>query len=261
MIKSVVSFILLSMSIQAYALAVPVPTVIEQFYGTMKQMSEAYNDSYAYDLRAKIKDCFLANEENSGMSVPNDFLYWGYAGETVNSNVYAARFCELAYQKKILRLESYSIVSNKSVSEVDLKRYRNQSSGLIQTVVTKTFTDGKTRKTFSDTLIVERHEIVVFKNAISHDDGEDIDALRAIAASYYTSKRYYSAYKTYEKIIRIDPNNANAYYRLGILNYFGKGCRYSKKKSIQYLEKSLSLGFGEKARIAIYHITHNNNII
>lgn len=260
MIKAVISILLLSMPILSYALTVPVPTVIEQFYGTMKRMSEVYNDSYAYDFREKIKDCFLGKED-SGIPVPNDFLYWGYAGETAPSNQYANRFYELAYQKKILRLENYSVESNNPVSEVDLKRYRNQSSELTQTVVIKTFTDGKTRKTFSDTLLVERNEIVAFKNAISHDDGENVDALRAIAASYYTSKRYYSAYKTYEKIIKIDPNNANAYYRLGILNYFGKGCRYSKKKSLQYLEKSLGLGFGEKARIAIYHITHNNNVI
>lgn len=260
MIKTILVILLLSIPILVHALTSSIPTVIEQFYGTMKQMSEVYSDSYAYDFREKIKDCFRGKED-SGIPVPNDFLYWGYAGENTPSNQYANRFYELAYQKKVLRLESYSIASSKPVSEVDLKQYRNQASELIQTVVTKTLTDGKTMKTFSDTLIVECNEIVVFKNAISHDDGENIDGLRAIAASYYTSKRYYSAYKTYEKIIRIDPNNANAYYRLGILIYYGKGCKYSKKRSLQYLEKSLSLGFGEKARIAIYHITHNNNLI
>lgn len=260
MIKTFTLILLLNIPILSYALTYPVPTVVEQFYGTMKRMSEVHNDSYAYDFREKIKDCFRG-KENSGIPVPNDFLYWGYAGENAPSNQYANRFYELAYQKKIIRLENYSITSSEPISEVDLKRFRDQSNGLTQTVVTKTFTDGKTRKTFSDTLLVERNEIVVFKNAISHDEGEDIDALRAIAASYYKEKRYYSAYKAYEKIIRIDPGNANAYYRLGIMNYYGKGCKYSKKRSLQYLEKSLSLGFGEKAQIAIYHITHNNNLI
>ena len=145
MIKTILSILLLSIPILVHALTGSIPTVIEQFYGTMKQMSEVYNDSYAYDFREKIKDCFRGKED-SGIPVPNDFLYWGYAGENTPSNQYANRFYELAYQKKILRLESYSIASSKPVSEVDLKRYRNQASGLIQTVVTKTLTDGKTMK-------------------------------------------------------------------------------------------------------------------
>lgn len=260
MSRTLITFFLLSIPTLSFALTGSVPAVIEQLYGKMKKMSDAHDDSCAYDIREEIKDCFRGKED-SGIPVPNDFLFWGYGGEKTPSNQYANRFYELAYQKKTLRLENYSIASSKPVSEVDLRRYRNQSNGLTQTVVKKIFTDGKVRKTFSDTLIVERNEIVVFKNAISHDDGEDADALRALAASYYTSKLYYRAYTTYEKIVRIYPDNANAYYRLGILNYYGKGCKYSKKKSLQYLEKSLSLGYGEKARIAIYHITHNNNLI
>lgn len=260
MVRLVVSILLLSVPLLTYAYTSSVPAVVEQFYGTMKQMSALYNDSYAYDYREKIKECFRGKDQ-SGIPVPNDFLYWGFASEKTTSNQYANRFYELACQKKTLRLETYSVSLSEPVSEVDLKRYRNKSTGLIQTVVTKTFTDGKNRKTFSDTLLVERNEIVSFKNAISHDDGENIDALRAVAASYYTSKRYYSAYKTYEKIIRIDPDNANAYYRLGILNYYGKGCSRSMERSLQFLEKSLILGFGQKAHVAIYHITHKNNTI
>ncbi|MDO4158909.1 MAG: hypothetical protein Q4D41_00455, partial [Prevotellaceae bacterium] len=220
MIKTVILILVLNVPILSYALTSPVPAVVEQFYGSMKRMSEVYNESYAFDFRERIKDCFRGREK-SGIPIPNDFLYWGYAGEKETpSNTYANRFYELACQKKIIRLEKYSITSNIPVSEVDLKKYRNQSSGLTQTVVKKIFTDGKTRKTFSDTLLIEHNEIVQLKNSISHEDGEDIDVLRAIAASYYTSKRYYSAYKIYEKIISIDPDNANAYYRLGLLNYF-----------------------------------------
>lgn len=260
MIKIFIQLVLFNVPVFSFALTNPVPAVVEQFYGTMKHMSEIDIDSSAYDSYEKIKKCFRG-KENSGIPVPNDFLCWGYDGEKATSNVYAKRFYELVYQKKTIWLENYDIASSEPVSEVDLKRFRNQSEGLTQTVVTKTLTDGKIRKTFSDTLLVEHNEIVVFKNAVSNGEGEDIESLRALAASYYTTKRYYSAYRTYEKIISLDSQNANAYYRLGIMNYYGKGCKYSRKRSLQYLEKSLGLGFGEKASIAIYHITHNNNLI
>lgn len=261
MLKIAIPIILFNLPVLTNAaFTVSAPAVVEQFYGTMMRMNDVHNDSNAYKFRERIKDCFRGKED-SGIPVSNDFVYWGYAGEKQTSNQYANIFYELAYQKKILRLESYSITSSEVISEVDLKRYRNQSDGLTQTVVKKTFSDGKTRKTFSDTLLVERNEIVVFRNTASYSIGEDIEALRAIAASYYTTKRYYSAYKTYEKILEIDPNNANAFYRLGIMHYYGKGCKYSKKRSLQYIERSLSLGFGEKASIAKYHITHNNNLI
>ena len=241
------------------------PNIVIQFYDTMVRLSNATSDADAFDCRERLKDCFRGKEA-SGIPVPNDFYDWGYVtdGKTT-ANQYANTFYDLFYQRhKLKMLGKYKVIKSSYVSEVDLKRYRNQSSGLIQTVVTKTFTDGKMNKTFSDTLIVERNEIVIFKNSsFTGDDGEDIESLRALAASYYTSKRYYSAYRIYEKILRIDPDNANAYYRLGLMTFWRQGCWFSLKEAHrrgrEYVEKSHNLGF-YKAKTAIYYMNHPQSI-
>ena len=249
---------LLLYTLMVHAVSPSTPAVVKTFYNSMIGLSCATNDSEAYDYRESIMKCFRG-KENSGIPIPNDFYNWGYNKETkIPSNQYALRFEELSYKQKQLHLE-YSEGISLYISEVDLKQYKNQSSGLIQTVIKKTLSDGKISKTFSDTLIIERNEIVIFKNSIFNDDGEDIESLRVLAASYYTSKKYYSAYKAYEKIIKIDPNNANAYYRLGLMTYWKQGCWFSTKeahrKGLEYAKKSRCLGF-DKADTAIYYMIH-----
>ena len=77
---------------------------------------------------------------------------------------------------------------------------------------------------------------------------------------------YYSAYKTYEKIIKIDPRNANAYYRLGLMTFWTEGCYFSSKeeahrKGIEFVEKSISFGFNsEKGNTALYYMKHPQSI-
>ena len=246
-------------SASSFALAPATPAVVERFYAIMDKMWKAGSDVDAFDYREHLKDCFRGKRD-SGIPVPNDFYSWRYTADTeTTANQYANMYYELAYRKKAIRMEKYAIGSSQYVSEVDLRQYRSQSNGLIQTVVDKTFTDGRITRTFSDTLIVERGEIVVFKNSMSTDDGEDIDALRVLAASYYTLKQYYSAYRIYEKIIRIDPENANAYYRLGLMTFWRQGCRLPRKearrKGLEYAERAYRLGF-YKAETAIYYMEH-----
>lgn len=248
-------------SVSSFAL-VPTPAVVERFYAIMDKMWKAGSDADAYDCRELLKDCFLGKED-SGIPVPNDFYSWGYTTHTVTTaNQYANIYYELV-RRKSLRMEKYAIGRSQYVSEVELKPYRGQGNELIQTVVDKTFTDGRITRTFSDTLLVKRGEIVTIKNSMSTDDGENIDALRALAASYYTLKQYYRAYRIYEKIIRIDPENANAYYRLGLMTFWRQGCRLPRKearrKGLEYAERAYRLGF-YKAETAIYYMEHPQTI-
>lgn len=263
--KLLIAYLFVCNPLVMLAISPSTPAVVELFYGTMKKITGADSDANAYDYREQLKDCFRGKKD-SGIPVPNDFFEWGYKTDSkITANQYANMFYELSYQKKALRIEKYTIGKSHYVNEADLKQYRNQSSGLIQTVITKTFTNGRITRTFSDTLIVERNEIVFFKNAISVDDGEDIEALRAIAASYYTSKRYYDAYRTYQKIIKIDSKNANAYYRLGVMTYYREGCWFSSKeatrKAIEYVENAKALGFNsDKTSKTIYYMKHPQSI-
>ena len=242
------------------------PMVVEQLYSTLKKLSNTSNEIYAFDYREQIKDCFRGKED-SGIPVPNDFYEWGYkAHKSLPANQYANMFYELAYQKKSLKVEKYTIGSSKYVSEVELGKYLNQNKVYIQTIVKKTFTDGtKKSRTFSDTLLVENGEVVQFRNAILDSEVEDIEALRRLAASYYSSKLYYRAYKTYEKIISLDPANANAYYRLSLMTYWRQGCSYREKfatkKAIEYANKAKILGYdSQKTETVLYYYKHPQSI-
>ena len=151
------------------------------------------------------------------------------------------------------------------MTEPEIKK-RGFESGkdYIETIVQKTFTDNRISKTFQDTVIVENDEITLLVNSsYTRDNIVDIKTLRALAAHYYTQKNYYKAYETYQKIINIDPKNANAYYRLGIMTYYQQGCRFSKKKTarkkgIEYIKRSLFLGFDASA--TLYYFTHSQTI-
>jgi tetratricopeptide (TPR) repeat protein len=251
------------LTIFSFALGPSTPPVVEQFYSTLEKIQNAVSDPSAYDYREIIKHCFRGKGA-SGINIPNDFYEWGYKiNRSLTADQYANTLYELCYQKKSLRVEKCKIGDSQYISEVDLKQSVNLPSDLIQTVVMKTFTDGRVSKTFVDTLIVERNEIVVFKNAISTDYNEDIETLRVLAASYYTLKYYYKAYDAYEKIIKIDPDNGNAYYRLGLMTFWQQGCWYSTRdahrKGLEYAEKSHSLGV-EKAATAIYYMKHPRSL-
>lgn len=234
-------------------LAVSTPEVVTKFYDAIRGLSQASNDSEAARYTSAIKDCFLGKDDG-GIPVPNDFYSWEARETNITSNVYSFRARDMFYTKKKLKVPEYHIESSKYISEVELEKYKNATSDLIQTIVRKTFSDGEISKTFSDTLIIEYGKIGVFNNTISD---EDVNALRALAARYYSSKLYYLAYKTYERIISVDPKNANAYYRLALLTYWRRGCNFSvktaHKKGLEYAEKSKSLGF-YKAETAIYYM-------
>ena len=252
MIRSIIFTILMVMT-SIVMMADPAPAVVERFYKTMEDMSAAPNESRAMDYRTELMNCFKGRE-SSGIWVPNDFDLWGYENEKMlTANAYSTRFYQLAYKQKKIRMTNYTIQKSHPISEVELRNFKNKSNGLIQTVVKKILSDGSTTKAFSDTLIVENGKIAVFRNALYNgEDNVDLEALRALAASYYSNKQYSKAYQTYERIIEHDPGNGNAYYRLAILTYMGKGCKHNRSKAIELAEKAYSLRYYDAER-AIYY--------
>ncbi len=247
--------------------AIQTPNVVSVFYRTLKQMSSASNDNQAYDYREIITNCFRGKEDN-GINVPNDFYDWGYAKvKTMSSNSYAQLYEDFSYRQKRFRMDRYEIVKNQYRSEADFGKYKSQRCNIVQTVVRKTMTNGTKSKNISDTLITEGDQIVVFRNSLfsgkSDKDEVDIEVLRVKAADYYSSGYYRLAYQAYIKIIELDPKNANAYYRLGVMTYYKKGCypRNARKESLKYLEKAKELKYGEKAEWAIYFVRHGGNTI
>ena len=254
--SSLITFLLVTLT-SLVINADPTPAVVDKFYSSMEAMSDAPNDIKAKSYLTEIMNCFKGRE-HSGIPVPNDFKLWGFEDEQhVTANIYSRRFYELAYKQKKVKMKTPSILNSQYVNEAELANFKNKKSNqYIQTIAKKTLTDGKVSKTYIDTLIVENEKIVIFKNNL-YNDGEniDIEALRALAASYYSTRQYNKAFQTYERIIHHDPDNGNAYYRIAILTYMGKGCKKDRKKAIQYAEKAYRLRYLDAERL-IYYITN-----
>ena len=245
---------------------IPTPAVVTRLYSTIATISKAANAAQARDYKDIIIHCFHGIEDGkSGIPVPNDFLRWNEdTAKVLTAKTYANAIEKLCYTQKIIRLSEHSIGNSHYLSEPERIKRKYKPGKYIETIVTKTFTDSRISLTFQDTVIVENGKITLLANSsYTRDRIEDVKTLSALAAHYYTRKSYYNAYKTYQKIIRIDPENANAYYRLGIMTYYQKGCsfpkkRMARKKGIEYIEKSQDLGFDAAA--TLYYFTHSQSI-
>lgn len=147
MIRSLFFTLLIALT-SMVVMADPAPAVVERFYKTMEVMPAAPNESRAMDYRTELMNCFKGRE-SSGIWVPNDFDMWGYENEKMlTANAYSTRFYQLAYKQKIIRMTDYKIQKSHPISEVELKNFKNQSSGLIQTVVKKCYQTVKLQKPF-----------------------------------------------------------------------------------------------------------------
>lgn len=245
---------------------IPTPSVVTRLYSAIATISKANNAAQARDYKDVIIHCFHGIEDGkSGIPVPNDFLRWNDdTAKVLTAKTYANAIEELCYEQKRIRLSDYSIGKSHYLTEPEIKKRKYKPGIYIETIVTKTFTGNRISQTFQDTVIVEGEEITLLANSsYTRDRIEDVKTLNALAAHYYTQKSYYRAYETYQKIIKIDPENANAYYRLGIMTYYQKGCtfpkkRMARKKGIEYIEKSQDLGFDAAA--TLYYFTHSQAI-
>lgn len=268
MIRLLILSTLFLINVAVFAEQPSTPSVVTRFYKTMEQIGEASSDAQAFEYVNILKDCFY----DGRMSVPNDFYSFGFKeginkdGSKIYLNIYSDRYKNLSYEKKALSI-NYKVGNSTYVSEVDLKQHlkQNQSPEFVRTVISKTFYYNAKPSSFSDTIVVYNNKIVAFVNGINTGaSSENIETLRALAASYYSSKRYFDAYRTYEKIIKIDPRNANAYYRIGVMTYYREGCYISSKKEahkkgISYVEKAQSLGF-YKAETALFYMKHPQSV-
>lgn len=240
------------------------PKVVSDFYNSILKLQNAANDSEAFDIEEKMKCCFLYYDQ-SGIIVPNDFYEFGYNDyKTLNSNVYVQRCKNKCYEESNKRLKVVVKISPQSeyAREIDLKQYKSENEPYVETHVTKTFTLGNTVVSFNDTILSRKNYIEQVRNAISSgSDIGNIESLKALAASYSSSKQYRKAYDTYKKIIVLDPANSNAFYRLGILAFwYGKECGLSSKKigreeGMNYMQLAKKLYFS-RAEQVYYYMTH-----
>lgn len=268
------SFMLLPLmviiTVKCYSAELSTPSVINEFYHSMELLSNETSATRAQDLQTRMQECFIYgkagnNSVNSGIYIPNDFYILEHSGnERMNSTLYTMKLKERLFDdsNKRLKIKINDIKNSSYAQEVNLQKFQSEDNPYIRTIVTKTFSLGQTSVTFNDTVLTANNLIVAITNGVGHDDKSDnTESLRAMAAQYYSQGLYKKAFQIYERILAIDPHNANSYYRMGILAFwYGKSCGFKKSKEYhakgrEYMEKARLLGY-YRANQVLYYMNH-----
>lgn len=257
--------IVIIISVKCYAIEPSTPDVVSTYYRSMELLSNETSASRAFDLQVEMQRCFMHSVKSSGVRIPNDFYILEHSGnETMNSNLYTMELKKRLFDDGNRRLK-VRVDIKKSVygQEVNLQKFQSEDKVSILTFVTKTYSYGSTNITITDTVSTIDNLIYAVTNGTGHDDkNDDTESLRAMAAQYYSVGLHKKAFQIYEKILSIDPCNANAYYRMGILAFwYGKKCGFKKKeyhaKGREYMEKALYFGYNhDTVKTVKYYMDH-----
>lgn len=245
-----------------------VPGVIHDYYSAMKSMYAA-DINAALDYEARMRFCYsepMNKPENYGGIWMKDCFFKIYE-DSVSSYAFTKRFRENVNEKKEFKVNDYAPRSCKTFTPPDIDKKGEKRYTLVEVHIE-----------VSDRSKSHTEYVTVLNNKISKirdtEWSEDIQSLMVKAAKLYTEKKYNEAYGTYRRIISADPNNADAYYRLGVMTLRGQGVKKNISEArdlfyqIKFLDwkKSESLDFWDfyeiktKAEYAIYYIDHPQSI-
>lgn len=281
MIKKLLILVTATISVAVTVSAeVPTPNAVFRFYVGMAALSRTSDRGKANEIESDMRNC-VKGMIDSGTNLPNDFRYFdcdkdkiSHTNKTLTSNNYIYRLMEYSFSDKILKI-NVRILSNKlegSLPDFQSKRLAT-TDAYIMTNVVKTFTINGIEKVFNDTVMTEIGTGLIksISNGIG-SSGVDKNALRIKAAQAYGRKNYNEAYGYYEQIISIDPEDADAYYRLGLMTYWLQGCeskfrkkKYAHNKGKEYLTLANTKGYysknyiiSDKAEQVLHYIKYYN---
>jgi len=258
----------------------PTPASVNTFYEGMKRLSHISDENVAYDIEKSMKNCFSGMDISvSGVDLPNDFRFFDYDKKNsishndayLTSSNYVNRLKEYIYRDRVLKVESTVLKSEVVGDRPEFSKGRlSVSKSIVSTCVKKTYILNGIQKEFNDTVLTDYSNGKI--SEIKNGNGKsiiNINSLRNKADQAYRLKRYYEAYKCYEQIVSIAPNDADALYRIGLMTYFQyRDCRIPKRdrksKSKVYLEQAQKNGsyysIGEKAKNALFWIKYNASV-
>lgn len=249
--------------------------VIDRYYTSIQQLASVdYKKSI--DLQTRIMQCFYINEQDrkegfSGPQVDDSFMDKG----STSSNVFAMRLTTAIQQRKELTLEQYRLENIKAYSQpacnkADESPILTASIELVLKHKGVSIPPRHEMLYIADDLIFKISKIKDDENRFIVDDDEDDISLTIKAAKYYTEKKYDEAIKAYREAVRINPDNFNALYRIGVMILQGKGADKDIRKAKECFEKVLAVNSSRKysiweywkiqdlAKSAIYIIEHPN---
>lgn len=247
------------------------------FYNNLKTLSFGEDGDASYEAG---ESCIhMAASSEAGLYFPNEFKKLGMTGshdeESLICTSYIAQFKKMASSRHMQF--SYQIKNTIPFYEAEWKKSDDEAS-FVYCIVEKRYGPDIYNGVIRDTVLINgNRKIIGIRNfaggeafteyhvqvnvpiitpdLISPNSNANIESLHFAAASYYNQRKYSDAYNTYLTILKYDPNNANAYYRLALMSYRRQGCKQlSKEKTdelaMSYINKAFKHGdSGLKSKI------------
>lgn len=255
-----------------------IPNSVRTFYGGMEAMEESKDVKVVSELELDMLNCF-EGARSSGISLPNDFKHFDYDkkddshNDSINTaRTYIGKLKKYLYTERAMKVECGEMKSEWGGALPDMSKNGRLTSdyAIIYTYVKKTYTLGGETLTFNDIVATDSKTglILEIRNELN-DRSTDLNSLKNKAAEYYLLEQYNEAYKCYEQIVSLYPDDGDSYYRLAIMTYFRQGCEYkfrkkkkeAKKKATRYMELAEVKGdyiISNKAEIVLHYWEYPN---
>lgn len=225
--------------------------IVGKFYNNVRIIAEGN-----YPGGQQTEDFIVARNNVLGLcysnriNLPNEFAEFNFETNDpfLEASVYIKRLFDFSVHRnpkvkaEIIKVQALEEI--KSTKSEDSKNF-------YEVHVQKTITVGYTKKEYTDIvrIIAENGKITEISNESGGGAGESIISLRGKAAELFSSKKYDEAFDIYLKIIKKDPSQGDAYYRLGLMAYHKLGCKYRyssgkerRRAAYDFIEKAARFG-------------------
>jgi hypothetical protein len=271
-----VIFSIFALSFCLYAHGVKTPEVTLTFVKSVEQLAilNPADVNQANQLQQQIQRCFLAVEQGGINIVNNDlFLIGAYSNNVITGQRYSIKLKQLIFDDRKLAV-SNEILSTDMIKKPDQGK---DVPHLYCSFIKKTMLyDGRTSVVWQRISVPYENKSSISEITSSDKKFEKKDIKKGIdeenmtasqlldlAAEYYTNKDYVSAFNTYMKLTQKFDSNAEGWYRLAIMAYQKKGCKYVDHRAVarDYMIKARDRAKGdmlEKAKDVLYYWEHPN---
>lgn len=225
--------------------------IVNRFYNNVKIIAEGkYPNGQQTENFVVARNNALELCYSNRINFPNEFAVFNFETNDpfLEASVYIKRLFDFTVQKRPkIKTE---IIKVQALEEIKSNK-KEDSKNFYEVHVKKTITVGYTKKDFIDIvrIFTENGKITEIANESGGGTSESIISLRGKAAELFVNKRYDEAFDIYMKIIKKDPKQGDAYYRLGLMAYHKLGCKYRfssgkerRRVAYDYIEKANKYG-------------------
>lgn len=229
----------------------PTPKAVSTFYAGMQRLVSA-SANEAADIKREMQSCFFASDIN-GINLPNDFKHFDADRQSISHNddslqasTYVIKLIQYINEERNMQVKCNVKDNTKGGMLPDFKHGKiTWSDACVISHVDKTYSLGGVAKQFTDTvwtwIPTGKISKLINGNTVTHNT-KNIESMMIDAALAYGRKDYDKAYSIFEEIHKIDSENLEACYYLGLMTYWGQGCkkRFSGKRRKQVAKEYIN---------------------